>query len=199
MYEQKNQQIQFVSALQGGAVSFENAGGSEVDGFDFDATVQLLPSLINDLIMTASGAYLNGQFTDYAGARGYDEDTGLVFEDGDYSGNVIPRTPEWSATLGLNKSFFFDTSVIEIGSDVYYNSGFYYLPQNSKASHQEEYHVVNARVSYMYEPWGLRVTAFGNNLENKKYTDGVFQTDFGVLSHLAKPVNYGLKVNWELN
>ncbi len=201
-YEQKNQQVQFVSAFQGGAVSFENAGGSEVDGFDFDATVQVFPSLINDLIMTASGAYLNGQFTDYTGARGYNEDTGLVFEggeDGDYSGNVIPRTPEWSATLGFNKSFFFDRSVIEVGSDIYYNSGFYYLPQNTAASYQEEYHVLSARISYLYEPWNLRVTAFGNNLEDKKYTDGLFQTDFGVLSHLAKPVTYGLKVNWELN
>lgn len=200
-YEQENQQVQFVSALQGGAVSFENAGGSEVDGFDFDATLQVFPSLVNDLIMTVSGAYLNGQFTDYTGARGYNEDTGLVFEggeEGDYSGNVIPRTPEWSATLGLNKSFFFERSVIEIGADVYYNSGFYYLPQNTDASYQDEYHVVSARISYLYEPWNLRLTGFGNNLEDKKYTDGLFQTDFGVLSHLAKPVTYGLKVNWEL-
>ena len=198
-YEQTNQQVQFVSALQGGAVSFENAGGSEVNGFDFDTTVQLVPSLINDLIMTFSGAYLNAQFTDYTGARGYSEETGLVFEGGDYTGNVIPRTPEWTATLGLNKSFFFDSSVIEIGTDVYYNSGFFYLPQNTEASFQGEYHIVNARISYLYEPWNLRVTAFGNNLEDKKYTDGLFQTDFGVLSHLAKPVTYGLKVNWELN
>ncbi len=198
-YEQKNQQVQFVSALQGGAVSFENAGGSEVDGFDFDAMIQVLPSHVDNLIATVSGAYLNGQFTDYTGARGYDEDTGLVFENGDYTGNVIPRTPEWSATFGLNKSFFFDTSVIEIGGDVYYNSGFYYLPQNTEASYQDEYHVVSARVSYLYEPWNLRVTAFGKNLEDKKYTDGIFQTDFGVLSHLAKPVSYGLKVDWELN
>tara|TARA_R110001583_G_scaffold78511_19_gene212789 strand:+ start:103 stop:2439 length:2337 start_codon:yes stop_codon:yes gene_type:complete len=198
-YEQVNQQVQFVSTFQGGAVSFENAGGSEVDGFDFDATAQLLPTLINDLILTLSGAYLNGQFTDYTNARGYDEDTGMVFEDGDYTGHVIPRTPEWTAALGLNKSFFFDHSVIEIGTDVYYNGGFYYLPQNTEASYQEEYHVLNARISYLYEPWNLRVTAFGNNLEDKKYSDGLFQTDFGVQRHLAKPVSYGLKVNWDLN
>ena len=198
-YEQKNQQVQFVSTFQGGAVSFENAGGSEVNGFDFDATAQLSPSQINDMILTISGAYLNGQFTDYTNARGYNEQTGLVFEDGDYSGNVIPRTPEWSAALGLNKSFFFERSVIEIGTDVYYNSGFYYLPQNTQGSHQDEYHVLNARISYLYEPWNLRVTAFGNNLESKKYTDGLFQTDFGVQRHLAKPVSYGLKVNWEMD
>lgn len=198
-YEQVNQQVQFVSTFQGGAVSFENAGGTEVDGFDFDATAQLLPSLINDLILTASGAYLNGQFTDYTNARGYDEDTGLVFEDGDYTGHIIPRTPEWTAALGLNKSFFFERSVIELGTDVYYNGGFYYLPQNTQASYQDEYHVLNARISYFYEPWNLRVTAFGNNLEDKKYSDGLFQTDFGVQRHLAKPVSYGLKVNWDLN
>jgi iron complex outermembrane receptor protein len=51
-YEQVNQQVQFVSTFQGGAVSFENAGGSEVDGFDFDATAQLLPNMINDLVLT---------------------------------------------------------------------------------------------------------------------------------------------------
>lgn len=198
IYKQKNLQVQFVSAFQGGAVSFENAGGAEVDGFDFDATIALFPSLIENLVMTASGAYLNAQFTEYENARGYDDSTGTVFQDGDYSGNDTPRTPEWSATFGLNKSFFFENSVIELGSDVYYNSGFYYLPQNTEESYQDEYHIVNARVSYMYEPWGLRVTAFGNNLENKKYSDGLFQTDFGVLSHLAKPVTYGLKINWEL-
>ena len=54
--------------------------------------IQVLPSHVDNLIATVSGAYLNGQFTDYTGARGYDEDTGLVFENGDYTGNVIPRT-----------------------------------------------------------------------------------------------------------
>ena len=199
MYDLENQQVQFVSAFTGGAISFENAGSSEVRGVDFDTIIEVLPSKVEGLIMTASGAYIDGQFTDYKGARGYSEETGLSFSNGDYTGNDIPRTPQWTVTVGLNKSFFFDSGSLEMGADVYYNSGFYYLPQNTSGSFQREYHIVNARISYLHDPWNMRVTVFGNNLGNTTYTDGLFQTDVGTLTHLSKPATFGIKINWDLN
>ncbi|HKY91114.1 MAG TPA: hypothetical protein VJM11_08740, partial [Nevskiaceae bacterium] len=65
-------------------------------------------------------------------------------------------------------------------------------------SHQDGYDVFGARVSYLYEGWGLRLTAFCKNLGDEKYTAGTLQTDFGSLTTLAPPRTYGLRLNWDL-
>jgi iron complex outermembrane recepter protein len=196
-YELKNQQVQFQSIAQAGAVNFENAGETRIYGADFDLRAQLVPQWIDDLVLTASGAYLNGEYTDYTGGRGYDEMTGLAFEDGNFTGNRAVRTPKFSGIFGLAKAFTFGSHLVEIASDVYTNSGFFFTAQNDPGSFQDSYEVVDARLSYLYEPWGVRVTAWGKNLNDAKYIDGQFQTDFGFNSHLGRPVKYGIRLNWD--
>ena len=197
-YDIENAQVQFVSVVQGGAVSFENAGKTRIRGIDFDTLVLILPDSIDDLVLTASGAFLDGEYTDYRNARGYDEVTGLAFQNGDFSGNETVRTPKFSGVLGLSKTFQFGSGALELATDAYYNKGFYFSPQNSEASLQDAYTLLNARISYLYAPWQLRVTVFGSNLTDKRYQAGQFATDFGTNAYLGAPVSYGVRLNWDL-
>lgn len=197
LYNIKNLQVQFVSIIQGGAVSFQNAGGARVRGVDFDTVIRPLPNLVEGLAITASGAYLDGKFTDYTGAKGYDQTLGLYNNgNGNFTGNQIVRTPNFSGLLGVSESFGIGQGSAEIAGDMYYNTGYFYEPDNSPGSRQPTYRVFNAHLSYLYDPWNLRLTVFGNNLNNEKYSAGVFQNDFGFLSYLSPPLMYGVKANW---
>jgi len=69
--------------------------------------------------------------------------------------------------------------------------------QNVKSAEQESYDPVGARISYLYTPWQLRGTLFGNNILDEKYTIGVLQADFGTNISLGSPATYGVKLKWE--
>ncbi|WP_299688656.1 TonB-dependent receptor [Hydrocarboniphaga sp.] len=201
-------QVQFLSLFSGGAVTLENAGGARIRGADFDMLAQLFPSKIDNLVLTASGAYLDAKYTDYPNGSGYynaydasgnvrSDSFGLYnFGSGDYSGNRMVRTPKFSGTLGLSKTFATGHGPIEVAGDLYYTSSYYYLPQNTKVFEESAYTILSARISYLYEPANVRVTLFGDNLGDTTHSYGQFLTDFGRLEPLAPPLTVGLRVNW---
>lgn len=193
-YDIKNFQVQFISLLQGGAVSFENADAASIRGVDFDVRLRVLPETIDDLVLSFGGAHLDSNYDRYLSASGFDPETGLFSSDNDYSGNRIVRTPRFSANAALSKIWGVPGGEIEAGGDIYYNDGFYYASSNADNLAQEAYTVFGARLSYLYQPWDLRLTVFGRNLGDEKYSQGLIATDFGANVTLAAPVTYGLRV-----
>ena len=196
-YDIHNLQVQFVSLINGGVVTFENARRAKVKGVDFDATVQILPSTFDDLVLAFGGAYIHGRYTDYRNGSGFNETTGIFSVDNDFSGNDIVRSPEWSGSATLSKTWTVPGGTLEVAGDVYLNSGYYYTAQNTDKAEQPSYEVFGAHASYLYDPWGLRVTVFGKNLADEFYTTGVLQQDFGTNVSLAPPITAGVRLNWD--
>ncbi len=190
-----NIQVQFSSLQSGGAVTFQNAGAGRIQGIDFDSKIVLIPGIVDDFILSMSGAYLDAVYTDYTDGTGFDEDTGAYKDGQDFTGNRMVRTPEYTASLALSKTFLFDDGPLEITADGYYNSGYAYLPQNTVFL-EEEYYLVNARASFLIEDWDLRITASGKNLTETVYAYSQFPNDYGRLEALAPPRNYSLAVQW---
>jgi iron complex outermembrane receptor protein len=56
--------------------------------------------------------------------------------------------------------------------------------------------VVNARISYLYEPAGLRFTVYGKNLTESNYYINRFQTDFATNSLYAAPRTWGMRLSF---
>ena len=198
----KNLQVQTISLTSGGAVKFETAGGARIRGAEFDATWLVLPETLPGLVVTAGGAYLDGKYTSYREGSGYDETTGLyfdgtIFPNRDFTGNKIVRTPKFSGNLGLGYTFNLGEGSLELAADVYHNSGFYYSAQNTSVAQEDAYDVVNARISYLYDPWNVRVTAFGKNINNAKYHYVMSELDFGTSALLAPDAVYGVRLNWD--
>jgi|TARA_R110001583_G_scaffold187874_1_gene349446 iron complex outermembrane receptor protein len=197
-YDIENLQVQFVSLLQGGAVTQENAGGAAIEGFEFEFQTLLLPSVIDNLVLIANGTMLTTkEYTEYLNGSGFDKNTGLLSTGNDFSGNEISRAPDTTGTVGVSKTTEVPGGTLEIGADYYYNSGFYYLAQNSEKSIENAYTVLNARISYFYEPENLRITLYGKNLEGTEYNYGRFHVDFGTADYKAPRDIVGLKVNWQ--
>ncbi|MEX1668400.1 TonB-dependent receptor [Zhongshania guokunii] len=190
-----NIQVQFSSIQSGGAVTFDNAGAGRIQGIDFDSKIVLIPTIVDDFILSVSGAYLDAIYTDYTDGLGFDEDSGAYQDGQDFTGNRMVRTPEYTATMALSKTFLFDDGPLEITADAYYNSGYAYLPQNTVFM-EEEYYLVNARASFLIEDWDLRITASGKNLSDTVYAYSQFPNDDGRLEALAPPRNYSLAVQW---
>lgn len=195
LYDINNPQVQVVSLLNGGSVSFENAGGERIEGFDFDALIQLLPSLTDGLVLTLSGAVLDTEYTAYRDGSGFDSTTGVFSSGNDYTGNEVVRSPEYSGTAGLSQTFRTPYGPLEIGASYYYNSGFFYLAQATPNVEEKAYGTLGASISFLYERWNLRVTAFGRNLTDERYNVGRFITDFGSNDAVAERSFLGLRLN----
>jgi iron complex outermembrane receptor protein len=196
-YEIKDLQVQFISLLQGGAVTFENAGGAQIDGVDFDTTIQLLPSLFDGLVLNAGAAYLDSEYTSFTNASGFDPTTRVLTQGNDYSGNPIARTPKFSGTLGLTQTFTIPGGSLEVGADAYHSARFTYIAEDEPFTREPAYTLIGARVSYLYEPWNLRLTAYGKNITDEKYNYGRLVLDFGTNDIKAPPATYGLRLNWD--
>jgi iron complex outermembrane recepter protein len=195
-YDVDDPQVQVVSLLNGGSVSFENAGGLRIRGIDFDTLVQLFPSLTDGgLVMTLSGAFLDSVYTSYPDGSGFDPQTGLFSRNNDFTGNQVVRTPKFSGTAGLSYTLPVWRGPLEVGASYYYNSGFYYLAQGTPNVEEAAYGTLGVSLSYLYEPWNLRVTAFGRNVTNERYNVGRFIVDFGTTDAVAELATWGLRLN----
>ncbi len=187
-----------VLALQeGGAISAENAGSARSRGAEFDMLWVPFTEANPGFVMTATGTYLDATYTDYKNATGFDETTGLLNRNLDFTGNRIARTPKFSGTLSLSQTIDTRNGPIEIGGDYYYNDGFNYSPQNAESTKQNSYSLVNARLSYLYDPWKTRITAFGRNIFDERYAATSLVIDFGTFQTLAPPRTYGLALSYD--
>nr|WP_245586195.1 TonB-dependent receptor [Solimonas soli] len=196
-YDISDLQTQFVSLLNGGAVSFENAGNARSRGIDFDLTSLLFPSLLNGVAMTLNGAYIDAIYTSYPHGSGYNKTTKIFSSNNDYTGNRQVRTPKWSGSLALTKTWGFDMGSLEIGANYYYNSGFFYTASNDPDYEQPAYHTVGAHISFHYDPWDMGVKVFGENLSETFYTNGLLVTDFGPNYAVAPPRVVGVVLDWK--
>ena len=201
-------QVLFISVQSGGAVTIENAGEARIRGFDFDLLWQPLPEALPGLVLTGSGALLDGEYVEYENGSGFDETTGVFFggtglvvgggvlPGRDFSGNDTVRTPKYSYNLGVTYNFDMIGGVVELGGSLYYNDGYFFSAQNKDSVAQPSYSIVNARVSYLHEGSGLRLSVFGKNLGDELYWYNQFETDFNTIGTLAPPSSYGVRLDW---
>ncbi|WP_245585114.1 TonB-dependent receptor [Solimonas flava] len=201
-------QTGFMSFTSGGAINLENAGKARIRGFELETVWRPLPKLDPGLQIGGNASWLDAKYLSYDNARGFcvrgDPHSptscnvlpdGIAYGNGDFSGNQIVRTPKFSGTLSLSQGFEVPGGRFEIAGDWYYNSGYYYLAQNTPETFENAYDVVNARISYLYRRYGLLVTVFGDNLGDERYDLAQFHTDFGRQDSLAPPRTWGLRLN----
>ncbi|NKF21304.1 TonB-dependent receptor [Solimonas sp. C16B3] len=209
----KDLQTGFMSFTSGGAINLENAGRARIRGVEVETVWQPLRRLDPGLTLNANASWLHAVYLDYDNGRGFNDTTGLAYQSDctnasgeydarlaschDFSGNRIVRTPKFSRTFGAAQLLSVPGGTLEVAGDWYYNSGYYYLAQNADNSFEKAYSVLNARISYLYERWSMRVTLFGENLTDARYDLAQFHTDFGREDSLAPPTTWGLRLNWD--
>jgi iron complex outermembrane recepter protein len=191
----KDQQVQFISLLAGGAVQLENAG--EVDIYGAEIELQYTPHWNSGLFAALAATYLDSEYVSYPNASGYTSPTGLYnFRQGDYTGNRTVRTPELSGSFIVNQVFGFSHGDIEIGGTYYYSSDFFFQAQNNEISRQRSYSTIDAQLSYLHHSSNIRLTLLGKNLTDERYQLTQFHTDAGVQHFLAPPRALAVRLDW---
>ncbi|CAA0110600.1 Uncharacterised protein [Zhongshania aliphaticivorans] len=174
-------------------------------GAELSMQLQPMPDLNPGLAVIFSGSYLDAIYTSFEDGRGFDEDTGLAFGPGstfglpprNFTGNSIVQSPEFTASATILQSFYLSAdSDIEFAIDSYYNSGYFFTPQNTSLMEQESYQTYAARISYFYNPWGLQITAYGENITDERYFASAVHLDFGPGLSLSSPSHYGVRAKW---
>ena len=195
-----------VQVLSGGIVNYDNAPAARILGAETDVLWTPMPVRNPGLVITVSGAYLDTKYTDYPNGRGYDPATGISYGPGnvlpllparDQTGNQIPRTPEFTGNLGIGQTIPLSRGSLEMAVDSNYNSGFYWSAQNASIEKTFSYTLVNARVTYMHDPWNAEIGAYVQNLADEEYNQTIFVDDFGRNVILNDPRTYGVRAKWK--
>lgn len=192
-YKIENLQAQLISLLASGATALQNIPESEINGFDFDATVQLFPSLVDDLVLAIGGGYLDTEYLDFDEAQGYNE-AGFYSDAIDVTGGEIYFAPDVTLTATLSKTWQLFGNPLEAAVDYYKSSQYYLTAENNDVFVEDGYSTMGARLSYFYEPWQLRTTVYGQNITDEEYITGCICNDFGFVRNIGPPERYGLQV-----
>lgn len=197
-YKEKDPQTQVVSLQTGGAVNFENAKELQITGGELAVVTPLFPSLTGGgLVWTLGVSYLDSEYSSYPNASGFDPDTGLYSGTNDFSGNRVVQTPEYTIATGLSQTLHWGNSTFELGADWYYNDGFYFAAQNTPNTEIGSYELVGITTSWLYEPWRMRLSAFGRNIMDEEYLAARFINDFGVNDYPAPKSVWGASLKWD--
>ncbi|MEM1143226.1 MAG: TonB-dependent receptor [Pseudomonadota bacterium] len=144
----------------------DNAGESELYGFELDATF----SLTSDLTLVAGTGWLQTEFKDYV-----NQQTGE-----DFSGNSFPQSPELTLSVGL---FYEHSSGIYGSIDARYQDDCFSDPDNFEEHMLDSYVLANAKLGYRRGNWS--VALFARNLFDEDYlvrVRGVVDNPEGPLS-----------------
>ncbi|MDF1691867.1 MAG: TonB-dependent receptor [Zhongshania sp.] len=185
----KNGHSQILSLASGGVTRLENASEYTVKGAEAEITYT---GLIDGLRMTFAGTWLQGEYAEFE-CTGFDPQTGLQ-RTFDCSGKDTVRTPDFSGTVDIAYSFTVSRFEGEVGVGAYYNSGFWFNPNNNVP--EEEYVKANARASLFDPETNLKLYAWGSNLNNEVSHLQKFRQDFGVGESYAPPRMYGLGIEY---
>jgi iron complex outermembrane receptor protein len=188
-------QTSFISLLSGGALRFETAPAARTLGGEVDGTFVPLPEWDPGLALTGNAAYVKANYTDFPDGSGFAPGTGLFQSNQDFTGNRMVYAPTVSGSIGLVQTIETANGSWELSADNYYNSGFF--ADSANIIKQSGYTVQNARISYLYNPWNMRLTLFGTNLADHHYFRQQFPSDFGVLTALSAPREYGIRLHWD--
>ena len=202
--KQKNLLTGFVALESGGVVAYDNAPAAQIKGAEMDLLWSPLKHVDPGLVFTLAGTYLDAKYTDYPNGKGFDTTTGLAFGSGgleplparNFAGNRIVRTPKGSGNVGLSQTLPLGDGSFEFAADGNYSSPFFFLPQNSNLYSRSAYWLANLRVTYIYDPWGMQLGAYVNNVTDKSYNEVVFVDDFGRNQVLNPPRTYGVRAKW---
>ena len=211
IFKSKTEQLvtAIVSLTSGGVVRFSNAEEAQSEGAEIDFNWQPMPNWNPGLAISGGGSYIDARYTDYTNGAGFDDDTGLYFgpdnltgtpvqDPRDFTGNRVVRTPKLSSSVSVNQ--FFDIGeygALEFAVDYSYKSDYNTTPQESPFFVQDQHELWGARAAWFYDPWGIQVTAYVDNIKDKEYFSSILQQDFGRTAKLAPPKFYGIRLKWD--
>lgn len=165
--------------------NLQNAGSSEIMGFEFDVSWQATEAWF----LQFGGAYLDAEFEEF-----FDPTLGI-----DRAGNSLAHAPEWN----LNGIIRYETPVrdglLAAQMDWWWLDNQYFTVENNPALSEAAHGEVNARVSYLFWDEHVELAMFVKNISDERYSVTGFDTassGFGAnIFVLNRPRTFGGEIS----
>lgn len=176
-FEDKQEQF-----FNGVTQSTSNAASAEVSGLELELTTLPLPGLL----LGATVGYQDGTYQDY-----FDPLTGL-----DFSGNELPKTPEWTASVSAQFNHQFSNGWgLLVRTDGSYRDESQTNPGNDPRFSQESHILVDARVALSTSSDRYTIALWSRNLLDENYRVSGFEvTGLASYQRLNAPRMWGLEL-----
>jgi iron complex outermembrane receptor protein len=164
-----------------------NAAKARIQGLEFNTAVEPLPNLV----VNATAGYTDPRFLDYSDATG------------DHTGEKFDDTPKFTYSLSSDYAIPIDAGRrLRTEVDWYWRSGTDLAPQIQTAPRytqfQPGYGLLNSRLAFDIDQYGLTVALFGKNLADRRYLTNV-TTQYGTLGYVVggagDPRTFGVDVH----
>ena len=159
-----------------------NASAASIDGFEFDATVDVT----DNLSLFGSYSHLDATYDDF-----------ITFRNEDRSGNSLATSPEHSAAVGGSYSIALNDEVELLANASYAWQDEYFTGSSNQATFLiPDYGLLDASLGFeaIDERW--KVTFWGKNLTDKDYL--LVRSDFAggrlIGESLGAPATYGVRL-----
>jgi iron complex outermembrane receptor protein len=173
-----------------------NAGKAKAHGIDLDAQATVTEALR----VSTSMEWIHARFTEFQDSPLFPIVNTFPFGDcnacvGNVAGNQLPATPAF--TLNLSPDYRLPTSFgdLDFSVSVYYNSGWYAMPDNRLR--QTAYENVSAQAGWTSQDGHYRITLWGKNLVDEQIANNLMADVVGDTEALAPPRTYGLTLRYD--
>ena len=179
-----------VQKIEGLRTFIINAASAEVKGAELEA----FGILYEGLTLDATLAWLDAEYTEF-----FDDDPITQFEGPvDLSGNKLPKSPEWSGSLGLQYAH----ALLSFGDatarvDWSYRDQIFFSHFNDAANGQDSFQLWNAYFEFEHSSGVGGLKAFVKNIADEDYKiGGVIASVIigGPLGHYGVPRTWGVEL-----
>jgi iron complex outermembrane recepter protein len=190
-YDYQDLQVQTIVDL---ATKVANAGQATVYGGEFEIKAQTT----ENLLLSGGLSYIHSEFDEYLGVANLPAPSGFgaVTVPGiDFAGNELVQTPEYSLTVSAD--YLIPTSLgnFNINLHLFYTDDFYWDDNNRL--YEDGYEIVNGTVSWTNPEEDLKISLWGRNLTDTKYSvrrDSAPQPNDNYTP--GPPASYGIKAEY---
>ncbi|WP_439136427.1 TonB-dependent receptor, partial [Pseudomaricurvus sp.] len=198
-YDYKDLQV---ASYVGASSVIRNAANSTVYGVD----AQMRFAVTEQLEFNVGGTWLDATYGDFEESQTWSQCTDPVFCTGanaglfvpayeDASDNEMQRSPEFTATLGVNYFTSLLEGTLNLSGNLYHTSDFYFDSSENYA--QDSYQLLSLRAEWTSPSERYNVAVYGDNLTDEHYRNQVIPQFYGVLNSWGAPRTVGVSVGFQ--
>lgn len=190
-YDLKDLQVEAFESTSG-LLRIYNATGAKIKGIEAEFAARPTQSLDLNVAVSYLDATYNDGFFDirsWAGAP-----AGLF----DVSGNRLNHSPKWKINASARHRWDLgDNGEFSAGVEYNWQDQVYFTVHNDPVEGQDSYGLLNASLQYVTEDGYWRLTVYGRNLTDERYTNASFNiSPTGVSYSIHDPHTYGIVLNF---
>ncbi len=183
----KDRQVaQFESANGVPTVFVRNAGESEISGAELEFNVLAG----ENWQFTGALSYLDGEYTDF---------TGATAAGADFTGNATEKTPQWTASVGIDYRRELGAGEFSFSPQVSYQGETFLQPDNGPFNVENGYSLLDLRMGYEFGNGQYGVYLWGRNLTDELYKEFARQFQGSDQVLWGAPRTYGIEFTARLD